>query len=112
LHDQCFIFCGKNITGDIYLDLLGQIVLTQVDDTERENATVVVFQQDSALPHFSLQVYLALNARFPNRWIGRGESIAWPPRNPNLTPLQFFMWRGYVKSIVYAVKFCNLDHLQ
>jgi hypothetical protein len=70
----------------------------QVDDIERENATGI-FQKDGTPPHFSLQVHFALNAKFPNWWIGRSGSIAWLPRSPDLTPLDFFMW-GYVKNIV------------
>jgi hypothetical protein len=91
--------------------LLEQFVFPQVDDIEIENATGVVFQQDFAPPHFSLQVRLALNARFPNRWIGRVGSMAWPPRSPDLTPLDFFMW-GYVKTIVYAEKIRDLNLLR
>ena len=32
-------------------------------------------------------------------WIGRGRTIAWPPRSPDLTPLDFSVWR-YVKEKV------------
>jgi hypothetical protein len=45
------------------------------------------------------------------RWIGRGGSITWPPRLPDLTPLDFFLW-GYVKNIVYQVKINDLQHLK
>jgi hypothetical protein len=45
------------------------------------------------------------------RWIGRGGRIAWPPRSPDLTPLDFFLW-GYVKNIVYQVKINDLQHLK
>ncbi|KAH0810802.1 hypothetical protein GEV33_011989 [Tenebrio molitor] len=31
---------------------------------------------------------------------GRGHLIQWPPRSPDLTPLDFFLW-GYVKEIVF-----------
>ena len=34
------------------------------------------------------------------RWIGRGGPIAWPPRSPDLSCLDFFLW-GYLKSLVY-----------
>jgi hypothetical protein len=30
-----------------------------------------------------------LNHRVPGEWIGRGEPILWPPRSPDLTPLDF-----------------------
>ena len=33
-------------------------------------------------------------------WIGRSETIAWPPRSPDLTPLDFSVW-GYVKDQVF-----------
>ncbi|GBM88486.1 hypothetical protein AVEN_269361-1 [Araneus ventricosus] len=26
----------------------------------------------------------------PDRWIGRGGPVLWPPRSPDLTPLDFF----------------------
>jgi len=34
-------------------------------------------------------------------WIGRGGTIAWPPRSPDLTPLDFSVWR-YVKDQVFV----------
>jgi hypothetical protein len=43
------------------------------------------------------------------RWVGRGGPIAWPPRSPDLTPLDFLLW-GYVKNIVYQVKMNDLQH--
>ena len=51
-------------------------------------------------PHNSATVREYLNEAFKNRWIGRGGSIAWPPRSPDLTSLDFFLW-GYLKSVVY-----------
>ena len=38
-----------------------------------------------------------LNVTFPNRWIGRGGPTPWPPRSPDITPLDLFLWR-YVKD--------------
>ena len=33
--------------------------------------------------------------------IGRNNGpMSWPPRSPNLTPCDFFMW-GYLKELVY-----------
>ena len=52
-----------------------------------------------------------LNERFPDAWIGRGGTIPWPPRSPDLSPLDFFLW-GYIKKIVYAAKIRNIQHLQ
>ena len=33
--------------------------------------------------------------------IGRGEPIPWPPRSPDLNPLDFYLW-GHLKALVYA----------
>ena len=67
--------------------------------------------QDRAPPHFSCFVTDVLNERFPDPRIGRGGPIPWPPQNPDLSPLDFFLW-GYIKNIVYAEKIRNIQHLQ
>ena len=38
-----------------------------------------------------------LDATFPNRWNGRDGPTPWPPQSPDITPLDFFLWR-YVFS--------------
>ena len=67
--------------------------------------------QDGAPPHFSCFVTDVLNERFPDAWIGRDGPIPWPPRSPDLSPLDFCLW-GYFKNIVYAEKIRNIQHLQ
>ena len=52
------------------------------------------FQQDWAPPHYHCDVTSFLNERFPNGWIGRRGFVEYPPRSPDLTPLDFFLW-GY-----------------
>ena len=47
---------------------------------------------------------------FPNRWIGRGSTINWPPRSPDLIPLDFCLW-GLTKSEVYRKKVDTRDEL-
>ena len=44
-----------------------------------------------------------LNESFPNRWLGRGGPVAWPPRSPDLTPLDYYLWR-HMKTLVYETK--------
>lgn len=104
-----FFFAEKNINGTVYLDMLENYCFPQLD--EKENLNRLYFQQDGAPSHYSAIVQDALNAKFPNRWIGRGGPIAWPPRSPDLTPCDFFFW-GYVKNIVYSEKIRNLAHLR
>ena len=64
----------------------------------------VYFQQDGAPPHFKREVTNYLNATFPGRWIGRNGPIRWPPRSPDLTPLDFFLW-GFLKDRVFRTGF-------
>ena len=65
-----------------------------------------IFQQDGAPPHWHRDVRNFLNTVLPHRWIGRSGPQdlalhAWPPRSPDLTPCDFFLW-GCIKDIVYV----------
>ena len=33
-----------------------------------------------------------LDATFPNRWIGGDGPTPWPPRSPDISPLDLFLW--------------------
>jgi hypothetical protein len=48
---------------------------------------------------------------FPGRWVGRDGPIPWPPRSPDITPLDFFLW-GYFKDIVYKTPVTSLVELK
>ena len=52
-----------------------------------------------------------LNEHFPQRWIGRRGAIEWPPRSPDMTPPDFFVW-GVIKDKVYGSRPRNLDELR
>ncbi|KAJ4452056.1 hypothetical protein ANN_03572 [Periplaneta americana] len=53
-----------------------------------------------------LDVREYLNHELPNRWIGRVGAddqalFLWPPRSPDLTPCDFYLWE-YIKDRVYV----------
>jgi hypothetical protein len=52
-----------------------------------------------------------LDETFPGGWVGRGGPTAWPPRSPDLTPLDFFA-RGFIKDVVYSRKVRDLADLR
>ena len=52
-----------------------------------------------------------LDATFPNRWIGRDGTTPWPPRSPDITPLDFFLW-GYVKDKVFSTPVPDITNLK
>ena len=56
------------------------------------------FQHDGAPAHYSIAVRAWLDQKFPGRWMGRMGPIEWPPRSPDLTPPDFFLW-GYLKQL-------------
>jgi hypothetical protein len=62
---------------------------------------ILIRQLVGAPVHFVHIVHDYLNVNFPGRWVGRGGPIAWPPRSPDLTPLDVFLW-GSVKDQVAA----------
>ncbi|KYQ59324.1 hypothetical protein ALC60_01634, partial [Trachymyrmex zeteki] len=66
---------------------------------------------DGTPPHYARLVREYLNKTFPGRWIGRRGPIEWPPRSPDLSPLDFFLW-GHLKSKIYATQPTSLEGLR
>jgi hypothetical protein len=56
---------------------------------------------DDVPAHFSRVVRNVLNNTSYDRWIGRGGPTVWPPRSPDLDPLDSYL-RGYLKTLMYA----------
>ncbi len=104
-------FIDGNLTGEKYLAMLQDQIIPAVQELSGENFNETWFQQDGASPHWLLTVRNYLDQIFPHRWIGRGGPTEWPPRSPDLTPLDFFFW-GYLKSKVYETPVQNLQELQ
>jgi hypothetical protein len=75
------------VTGIVYLDMLQRFLIPQLDEDGQEER--IHFLQDGAPPHYLGKMSKYLNTRFQGRWIGRAAPIAWPPRSPDLTSLDF-----------------------
>ena len=52
-----------------------------------------------------------LDAKFPNRWFARDGPTPWPPRSPDITPLDIFLWR-YVKDKVFSTPVPDITNLK
>lgn len=102
-------FFEDTVTAASYLEMLNTQFLPAVGNWPHYNS--LTFQQDGAPPHWARIVRNFLNERFPNRWIGRGSSFVWPPRSPDLSPMDFFLW-GYIKSKVYAAPIPSIEILR
>jgi hypothetical protein len=92
-HYRAFYFAESTVTKATYLDTIQQFVVPQVEDLQ----PTVIFQQDGAPPHWGRIVRDCLDTIFPNSWLGGDGPLAWPPRPPDITLLDFFLW-GYVKE--------------
>ena len=99
------VFVAGNLNQERYLDIIENTVVPKLTRWYRQQANGVIrrvwFLQDGAGPHRSRQVHDRLQELFPGRVIGLGHRVEWPPRSPDLTPLDYFLW-GYLKSKVYT----------
>ena len=79
--------------------------------TSEEFHPWIFFQQDGEPPHRVSHVRLFFDATFPNGWIGRDGPTPWPPRSPDITPLDIFLW-GYVKDKVFSTPVPDITNLK
>ncbi|GBP20082.1 hypothetical protein EVAR_13854_1 [Eumeta japonica] len=66
---------------------------------------------NGATSHTSYRSLPRVREIFPGKLISRRGDVNWPPRSPDLTPIDFFLW-GYVKSKVYTNKPTSLEQLK
>ena len=93
----------NNLTRNAYEVFLRNELPGLLEDIPLMIRSQMYFQHDGAPPHYTLHVRDYLNESFPNRWLGRGGPIPWPPRSPDLTPLDYYLW-GHMKTLVYETK--------
>ncbi|KAJ4439355.1 hypothetical protein ANN_07477 [Periplaneta americana] len=101
----------NRLTGQAYTNFLENIIPHVLENTPLINRQHIHFLHDGAPAHFSRTACRYLDRRFPDRWIGRGGPIAWPPRSPDLNPLDFYLW-GHLKSLVYSSPVPDLESLR
>jgi hypothetical protein len=87
----------------VYIELFREFA-NQLDDQE---LTLGYYQQDGATSHTSGMNMAEVESFFPDRVVSRG---LWPPRSPDLTPPNFFLW-GHLKGRAYMNKPRTLDEL-
>ncbi len=97
------IFFTTAVYSKVYCDIIQQCVALLEPD-ER----CCQFQQDGARPHTSNETMDCLQEFFGDWLIFKG---LWPPRSPDMTPLDFFWW-GTLKNKVYETTPANLEQLK
>jgi len=98
-----FFFAEDSVTGKVYLDMLENWLMPQFADEEIQE---YIYQQDEAPPHWHKKVREYLNEHLPGQWVGCAGATdntfcTWPPRSPDLTVCDFFLW-GFIKDNVYV----------
>ena len=96
------------VTGERYRLMIREFLIPEL---ERQHVHHTWSQQDGAPAHTARETMALLKDCFPNRLISRFGDIPWPPRSPDLTPCDFFLW-GYLKSRVYVTNPTNLQELR
>jgi hypothetical protein len=89
------IFFDTTVTSAVYADTVQQFVAL-LNEYER----YCWYQQDGATCHTSNETMTLLKQFFDDRIISKN---LWPPRSPDLTPTDFFLW-DYLKETVYKKK--------
>lgn len=102
-------FLEERVNGETYLNLLGDEVLPRLEELNI-NPQEIVYQHDGAPAHKHRDVVDWLDDNIP-QWIGINGTVLWPPRSPDLTPLDFTIW-PYIKNQVYQTPPISMDDLR
>lgn len=94
------IFIDGNLNADKFIRMLNGEISDYLDELSLAAYRRVWYQLDGAPAHSTLAVKDRLTEMFGQRWMGRNGPRRWPPRSPDLTPLDFFLW-GFIKGEVY-----------
>lgn len=103
-------FLPDNLNGDGYLNFLQNDLPQLLEDVPLNVRRSMLLQNDGCPAHHRITVREFLNVNYPNKWIGRNGPILWPPRSPDLTPLDFYVW-GRMKELVYDEAIRSHNHL-
>lgn len=105
------VMLPNRVNGADFLQFLSIDLQDLLDDLPLNLLPNLWLQLDGAPPHFAAPVRQWLNDNFTGRWIGRLGPISWPPRSPDLNPLDFFLW-GHLKNIVYHTPVESIQDLE
>jgi len=86
------------LSAQAYGEFLENDLLVLLEDVPLHNRQTLIYQHDGAPIHFSRRTRQILDARFPERWIGRGP-ITGSAKSPDLNVLDYFVW-GHIKDLI------------
>lgn len=98
------------LNGRTYHAFLSEVLPELLETVPLALRQEMWYQHDGAPAHFDRNVRHFLHDVFRNRFIGRDEPVPWPPRSPDLNPLDFFFW-GEMKTLVYDTPVTSAEDL-
>ena len=78
--------------------MLNEFLFTKIEEEDIDN---IWFQQDGSRCHTADATLNVLRPVFQDRIISRRADVVWPPRNCNLTQLDYNLWDA-IKDKCYA----------
>lgn len=92
-------FFGSTVTADAYQAIITEFFIPDLQQ-QMGHSTGVWFQQDGAPAHAAKNTLALLQNTFETNIISRACLHEWPPRSPDLSPCDFYLW-GRAKDIAY-----------
>lgn len=83
------------------MQLLDTFFCDHLEELPLDYRNAMYFQHDGCPAHYAEEVREWLNRKFGVRWIGRNGPVLWPPRSPDLTLADSFLW-GRIKQLTFA----------
>ncbi len=102
-------FFTQTVNTERYVEMLRSFLVPQLK--RRRKLSRTFFQQDGATCHTSRVTLEFLRKHFGDRLVSRSTEFQWPPRSPDLSVCDYFLW-GYLKQRVYVNKPRTLDQLR
>lgn len=99
------------LNSERYHQILSDNIINYMDQIPLMERSQYYFQQDGAPPHNTRAISELLSTNFGDKVIATNGPVRWPPRSPDLTPLDFFLW-GYIKNRLYNKRNRNVIQLR
>lgn len=94
-------FYPDTVTGEAYRFMIENFFWQDfVRELGAERAESSWFMQDGAAAHTAIASRLLVQDLFHDRVVGRYLPLEWPPRSPDLSPCDYFLW-SFIKDRVF-----------
>jgi hypothetical protein len=95
----------------VYLNILQNILPFLFEEIDLHIRQNMWLQQDGVPPYFHRDERCYLDTVYANKCTVRGSINLWPPRTPDITPLDYFLL-GMVKERVYQTPINSREDLE